>query len=44
VAGVQHLLVRARQMRIFGGVEVQTDEGWAELKAALRALAFRMLA
>ena len=27
VAGVQYLLVRARHLRIFGGIEVKTDEG-----------------
>jgi len=39
VAGVQHLLARARKLRVFGGIDVRTDAGWAELKAGIRALA-----
>jgi AcrR family transcriptional regulator len=39
VAGVQYLLVRARKLRVFGGIDVRTDAGWDELKAAIRALA-----
>ena len=39
VAGVQHLLVRSRQIRVFGGVDLRSDEGWAELKQSLRSLA-----
>jgi AcrR family transcriptional regulator len=39
VAGVQHLLVRSRQIRVFGGVDLRSDEGWGELKRSLRALA-----
>lgn len=38
VAGVQHLLVRSRQIRVFGGVDLHSDEGWAELKQSLREL------
>jgi AcrR family transcriptional regulator len=38
VAGVQYLLVRARTIRIFGGIDLQSDEGWAQLKAALAGL------
>ena len=40
IAGVQHLLVRSRQIRVFGGVDLRSDEGWAELKRSLRELAF----
>lgn len=44
VAGVQYLLLRGRRIRIFGGVDLQSDEGWAELKRALRDAAQRPLA
>lgn len=43
VGGVQYLLLRSRRIRIFGGVDITSDAGWAELKAALRALAYRLL-
>ena len=39
VAGIQFLLVRSRQIRVFGGVDLRSDEGWAELKRSLRSLA-----
>jgi AcrR family transcriptional regulator len=39
VAGVQYLLLRARRIRIFGGLDLHSDDGWAEIKAALRSLA-----
>ena len=39
VAGVQHLLVRARTIRVFGGVDVQSDAGWAALKTSVQAAA-----
>lgn len=39
VAGVQYLLVRARRIRVFGGIDLKSDAGWAELTRALRALA-----
>jgi len=32
--------VRSRQIRVFGGVDLRSDEGWAELKRSLRELAF----
>jgi len=38
VAGVQYLLVRARTIRIYGGIDLGTDAGWAQLKAALAGL------
>ncbi|MBI5259130.1 MAG: TetR/AcrR family transcriptional regulator [Burkholderiales bacterium] len=40
VAGVQHLLLRSRQIRVFGGVDLRSDESWAALKHALRELAW----
>jgi AcrR family transcriptional regulator len=36
VAGVQYLLVRARTIRIYGGIDLHTDAGWNLLKASLR--------
>jgi AcrR family transcriptional regulator len=39
IAGVQYLLLRSRKIRIFGGINVKSDEGWAELKASVRARA-----
>jgi AcrR family transcriptional regulator len=44
VAGVQYLLVRARTIRIFGGIDLRSDAGWQALKASLRALGAQMLA
>ena len=44
IAGVQYLLLRSRKIRIFGGLNLQSDEGWAELKASVRQLAKQMLA
>ncbi len=39
VAGVQYLLVRSRRIRIFGGIDIRSDAGWATLKAAVRQMA-----
>jgi AcrR family transcriptional regulator len=39
VAGVQHLLLRSRRIRVFGGIDIQSDAGWTEIKAAVRTLA-----
>ena len=39
VAGVQYLLVRSRRIRIFGGIDIQSDDGWEGLKAAVRQMA-----
>jgi AcrR family transcriptional regulator len=44
VAGVQYLLVRARTIRIFGGIDLHTDAGWAMLKASIRATALQLFA
>ena len=38
VAGVQYLLLRSRRIRIFGGVDLRSDAGWAQLKQSIRAL------
>lgn len=43
VAAVQYLLLRARSIRIFGGIDIQSDAGWAEFKGALRALAAALI-
>lgn len=43
VAGVQYLVLRARRIRQFGGVDIQSDGGWAELKASIRALAGQLI-
>jgi AcrR family transcriptional regulator len=43
VAGVQHLLVRARRIRVFGGLDLHTDEGWQTLKASIRRLAAELV-
>ena len=43
VAGVQYLLVRARTIRVFGGVQLQSDDDWNQIKASIRAMATRML-
>jgi AcrR family transcriptional regulator len=42
VAGVQYLLLRARRIRIFGGIDIQHDAGWDSLKASIAALARQM--
>ncbi len=39
VAGVQYLLVRARTIRVFGGLDLRSDADWSMLKASLRAMA-----
>lgn len=43
VAGVQLLLLRARFTRVFGGVDIQSDEGWAALKQAVRGAAAALM-
>jgi AcrR family transcriptional regulator len=44
VAGVQYLLVRARTIRVFGGLDLHRDADWAVLKASLRATALQLFA
>jgi AcrR family transcriptional regulator len=44
VAGLQYLLVRARTVRVFGGIDLHSDAGWAQLKAALAGLGRQMFA
>jgi AcrR family transcriptional regulator len=43
VAGVMYLLVRARKIRIFGGIDLHSDAGWAALKAAVAGTAQPLL-
>jgi hypothetical protein len=39
VAGVQYLLVRARKIRVFGGLDLKSDADWEKLKGSVRAMA-----
>jgi AcrR family transcriptional regulator len=43
ISGVQYLLVRSRKIRMFGGIDIQQDAGWAELKASIRQAAATLL-
>ena len=43
VAGVQYLLVRSRKIRLFGGIDILSDAGWAVLKKAARKMAVAVL-
>ncbi|MBC7484048.1 MAG: TetR/AcrR family transcriptional regulator [Rhizobacter sp.] len=43
IAGVQYLLVRSRKIRIFGGIDIRSDAGWAELKQAARMMALAVV-
>jgi AcrR family transcriptional regulator len=42
VAGVQYLMLRARRLRVFGGLDLQSDAAWYEIKRALRTLALQL--
>lgn len=44
VAGVQYLALRSRKIRIFGGVDLRSDDGWAELKQSVDEVARHLLA
>lgn len=44
VAGVQYLLVRARHIRLFGGLDLRSDASWDQLKRSVRELALRSFA
>lgn len=39
VAGVQYLLVRARHIRIWSGMDLHTDAAWLQIRNAVRELA-----
>lgn len=43
VAGVQYLLIRARKIRVFGGLDVKSDSDWEKLKGSIRAMATELL-
>lgn len=44
VAGVQYLLVRARTIKLFGGMELDTDAGWTALQQSIKVMAQRLFA
>ena len=44
VSGIQYLLLRSRKIRVFGGIELREDSGWAALKASIRSTAATVLA
>lgn len=44
IAGVQYLLLRSRSLRNFGGLDLQSDASWMQLKQAVRELALRAFA
>jgi AcrR family transcriptional regulator len=43
VAGVQYLLIRARKIRVFGGLDLKSDGDWEKLKGSVRAMAKQVL-
>ena len=43
VAGVQYLLIRARKIRVFGGLDLKSDGDWEKLKGSVRAMATELL-
>jgi len=43
VAGVQYLLVRARNLQVFGGIDLRSDAGWNTLKQSIRSIAGPLL-
>jgi AcrR family transcriptional regulator len=44
VAGVQYLLLRARKIRVFGGIDLHSDQAWADIKRAIGTLARQLFA
>jgi AcrR family transcriptional regulator len=36
--GVHYLLLRARRIRVFNGIDLHTEEGWSRLETAARAM------
>ncbi len=42
ISGVQFLLLRSRRIRIFGGIDIQSDAGWAAFKASVRRMALEL--
>jgi AcrR family transcriptional regulator len=43
VAGVQYLLIRARKIRVFGGLDLKSNDDWEKLKRSVRAMAKQVL-
>lgn len=43
IAGVQNLLIRARSIRFFGGLDIQSDEGWDLVKISIAVMAHKLL-
>ena len=43
-AVVQNLLIRSRSIRYFGGLDIQSDEGWTLIKESIQAMARKLLA
>lgn len=37
-SSVHYLLLRARKVRVFGGIDLRTEEGWTRLEAAAMAM------
>jgi AcrR family transcriptional regulator len=44
ISGVQYLLLRSRTIRVFGGLDVQSDAGWDALKHGIKMMANGLLA
>ena len=42
ICGAQYLMIRSRKLQWFGGFDIQSDEGWYEIKASVRMMAQRM--
>jgi len=42
IAGVQNLLIRARSIHHFGGLDIQSDEGWRLVKSAITVMARKL--
>jgi AcrR family transcriptional regulator len=36
--GIHYLLLRARRIRVFNGIDLRTDEGWSRLETAARRM------
>ena len=44
IAGVQYLLIRSLRIRVFGGIDLRSDAGWAALKDSVRVMSATLLA
>ncbi|HOE41471.1 MAG TPA: TetR/AcrR family transcriptional regulator [Rhodoferax sp.] len=42
IAGVQNLLIRARSIHSFGGLDIQSDEGWNLVKKSIGVMANKL--